>query len=449
MHADDGALNGASALLSFTVENTISYQGETELSLAATRLAEKGVRRDLHLAGRKYPVGVLPAAGVFGANASGKSAILKSMADMRGAVLNSFRSRNGASSIYKPFALDPQTHDQPSSYAVDLVIDGVRWQYGFEINDHRVLEEYAFYYPKGRQALVFNRHGDNLDFGVTLQSSDIKFLEKLLKEDALILSVVEVTENVILLPLFNWFEHNYLYEISHNVGPRLSQTTSMLQDEEFKNGILSLIRLADLGVTGIRRTEPDPDMVDRFKKAMRIIEGEEDNTEKEDDNTEKGEILLLEEFKFEHHGDTISVELEPRYESTGTLTWASMIGPILKVLKKGSVLLIDELDASLHPDLVAVLINLFQDPSTNPFCAQIIFNAHDMTILNRHHSRLGRDQIWFTEKDSRGVSKLYSLAEFRTRKEEDTYNSYLKGRYGALPVLDLTELDRAMNFEPK
>lgn len=442
MHADDGALNGASALLSFTVENTISYQGETELSLAATRLAEKGVRRDLHLAGRKYPVGVLPAAGVFGANASGKSAILKSMADMRGAVLNSFRSRNGASSIYKPFALDPQTHDQPSSYAVDLVIDGARWQYGFEINDHRVLEEYAFYYPKGRQALVFNRTGDSLDFGVTLQSSDIRVLEKLLKEDALILSVVEATEDVILLPLFNWFKHNYFYITSNNSRLRILQTASMLQDEEFKNRLLSLIRLADLGITGIRRTEPDPDMADRFKRAIRILEGKEENTEKDD-------IILLDEFKLEHHGNMISVELEPDYESIGTLTWVSLIGPILDVLKEGSVLLIDELDASLHPDLVAVLINLFQDPSTNPFCAQIIFNAHDMTILNRHHSRLGRDQIWFTEKDSRGVSKLYSLAEFRTRKEEDTYNSYLKGRYGALPVLDLTELDRAMNFEPK
>lgn len=144
---------------------------------------------------------------------------------------------------------------------------------------------------------------------------------------------------------------------------------------------------------------------------------------------------------------TISVELEPRYESAGTLTWISMIGPILQVLEDGSVLLIDELDGSLHPDLVAVLINLFQDPSTNPYCAQIIFNTHDMTILNRHHSRLGRDQIWFTEKDSRGVSKLYSLAEFRTRKEEDPYISYLKGRYGALPVLDMTELDRSMYSE--
>ena len=423
MRADGGPLNGASALLSFTVENTISYRGETELSLAATRLAEKGARRDLHLAGRKYPVGVLPAAGVFGANASGKSAILDSLDGMRGAVLSSFRNRQGTGRFHRPFALDPRTSEEPSSYAVELIIDGVRWQYGFEINDHRVLKEYAFYFPKGRQALVFYRNGDSLDFGTPFQSSDIIVLEKLSKENALVLSVAGATEDITLLPLFDWFEYNCVYVTSHNFDQRVSHTASMLQNEGYKNRLLSLIRLADLGVTGIRRTEPDPDMADRLMKAMRLLEGEEDNTEQD-------EILLLDEFKLEHHGDTISVELEPRYESAG------------------SVLLIDELDGSLHPDLVAVLINLFQDPSTNPYCAQIIFNAHDMTILNRHHSRLGRDQIWFTEKDSRGVSKLYSLAEFRTRREEDTYTSYLKGRYGALPVLDLTELDRAVNYEP-
>lgn len=442
MYTDNGVLNGASALLTFTVENTLSYRGETELSLAATRLAEKAARRDLHLAGRKYPVGVLPAAGVFGANASGKSAILECMDVMRGAVLNSFHGRDGISSFYRPFALDPHTREQPSSYAVDLIIDGVRWQYGFEINDRRVLEEYAFYFPKGRQALVFNRTGDGLDFGAPLQFSDIRVLEKLSKKDALVLSVAGAIENVILLPLFDWFEHNYFYITPQNFDHRASHTASMLQDEVYKKRLLSLIRLADLGITGIRRTEPDPDMTDRLKRALRILEGEEDNNE-------QGEILLLDEFKLEHQGDTISVELEPRYESAGTLTWISMIGPILQILEEGSVLLIDELDGSLHPDLVAVLINLFQDPSTNPHCAQIIFNTHDMTILNRHHSRLGRDQIWFTEKDSRGVSKLYSLAEFRTRKEEDPYISYLKGRYGALPVLDLTELDRSMNFEPR
>lgn len=442
MNTDNGALYGAGALLSFTVENTICYRDKTELSLAATRLAEKDVRRDLRLAGRKHPAGVLPAAGIFGANASGKSAILDSMDNMRGAVLNSFRSRNGAGGFYRPFALDPRTSEKPSSYAVELIIDGVRWQYGFEIDDRRVLEEYAFYFPKGRQTLVFHRTGDSLDFGAPIQSDDIRVLEKLSEEDTLLLSAAEATGDITLLPLFSWFEYSCFYVTSDNFDQRLSHTASLLQDEGYKQRILSLIRLAGLGATGIRRTEPDPDIENRLKKAMHIIEGEEDYIE-------TGETLLFDGFKLEHHGDTISAELEPGYESAGTLAWIGLIVPILEILDRGSVLMIDELDSSLHPDLVAVVINLFQDPATNPHCAQLIFNAHDMTILNRHHSRLGRDQIWFTEKDSRGVGKLYSLAEFRTRREEDTYVSYLKGKYGALPALDLTEIDRAVDLEPE
>lgn len=416
MSGTESSLQGADALLSFTVENTLSYRDETTLSLAATRPAEKDARRDLALAGRKYPVGVLPAAGLFGANASGKSAILKAMADMRRAILSSFRNRNGISFIYQPFALDPRSREESSSYAVDLIIKDVRWQYGFEINNNRVVEEYAFYFPKGRQALVFNRDREHLNFGDPLKSSDGQVLKKLSKENALLLSTAEATNATVLLPLFHWFNDNLRYVTYQNMSPRLLQTASMLQDKGFKERVSSLIRLADFGITNISRAEPDPD----------------------------GEIIFLNHLRLEHLGNTISAELDPDYESTGTMTWISLIGPVLEVLHKGSLLLIDELDASLHPDLVAVLINLFQDPATNPYCAQLIFNSHDLTIFNR----LGQDQIWFTEKDSQGVTTLYSLAEFRTQKKEDPYISYSKGRFGALPVLDLTEIDKALDFEP-
>ena len=214
----------------------------------------------------------------------------------------------------------------------------------------------------------------------------------------------------------------------------------MLKDEGFKKRVLSLIRLADLGITDIKRTEPDPDMADRLTRAIRILEGGEYPSE-------DGAILVVDDIRFEHRGNTISVDLEPDYESTGTLIWISLIGPIIDVLHSGALLLIDEFDSNLHPDLVAVLINLFQDPITNPYCAQIIFNVRGLTMLNRHHSNLGRDQIWFTEKNSQGATKLYSLAEFCPRKDDVTYISYLKGKYGALPNLDLTEIGRALDFD--
>lgn len=127
-----------SALLSFRARNVRSYWGEANLSLLGTKLSEEGVARNLACAGSRS-LSVLPAAGIFGANASGKSTILRAMADMSSTVLNSFREGNQESKLPRqPFLLNSEGAEHPSSFAVDLILDGVRWQYGFEINDHRV-----------------------------------------------------------------------------------------------------------------------------------------------------------------------------------------------------------------------------------------------------------------------------------------------------------------------
>ena len=187
-HASSPATN---ALLSFTARNVRSYWEEVTLSLLGTRLSEEGVARDLANAGSPSPVSVLPVAGVFGANASGKSTILRAMADMRVVVLNSFRHGDRETKLFRhPFLLHSEGTDRPSSFAVDLILDGVHWQYGFEINDHQVLEEYAYHYPKGRQALVFGRHPAEHDpsFGPGFRSSG-RTLARLVRKNSLLLSV--------------------------------------------------------------------------------------------------------------------------------------------------------------------------------------------------------------------------------------------------------------------
>ena len=129
--------------------------------------------------------------------------------------------------------------------------------------------------------------------------------------------------------------------------------------------------------------------------------------------------------------------IEPEHESQGTLAWTSMLGPLLDILGNGSAALVDELDESLHPHLVQMFIRLFQNPTTNPRCAQLIFNANDTTILGYGGQRfLGRDQIWLTEKNADGATTLYSMAEFRPKRDEALGRRYLQGRYGGVPVLD-------------
>ena len=121
-------------------------------------------------------------------------------------------------------------------------------------------------------------------------------------------------------------------------------------------------------------------------------------------------------------------------ESAGTAALFSLLVPALSALESGGTLFIDELDSSLHPLLALELVRLFNDEKRNPFGAQLIFNTHDTNLLDR--SVLRRDQVWFTEKDSTGASHLYSLTDFKPRRNENFKRGYLQGRYGAIPFIE-------------
>lgn len=119
-------------------------------------------------------------------------------------------------------------------------------------------------------------------------------------------------------------------------------------------------------------------------------------------------------------------------------------GTLLGALSDGDAILADELDSSLHPRLVQQVVSLFQDRDTNPWCAQLIFNAHDTTVLGNGSRRtLGRDQVWFTEKDASGSTTLYPLSDFRPKSDEAVERRYLQGRYGGAPVIDRAGFQKA------
>ena len=164
--SDNPAESKPSVLLSFRAENVLSYKDEFEFSLLATAMAEKQYVREVPWREGGSPVRVLPVAGVFGANASGKSNLLKVMHEMRGYVLNSFKYGNPGGGLPRwPFQLDEESRERPSAYEVEIVLHGVRHEYGFSVDDERVVEEWAYHYPKGRSALLFHREGDEVQLG--------------------------------------------------------------------------------------------------------------------------------------------------------------------------------------------------------------------------------------------------------------------------------------------
>ena len=422
------------ALVAFKVRNVRSYRDETTLSMQATRVANADVVRAVRTASAA-PERLLPVAGVFGANAAGKSTILRAMADMRTVVLGSFKY-SGAGIHRKPFLLAPDGPAKTSEFMVDLILDGVWWQYGFEFDDQRISREFAFHFPRGRQALVFEREQHKLVFGPAFRTFGSS-LRLLLTENALLLSIIGAAAENAISPLFGWWESNMALAASDSRPLRSAFTAKLAREGGTRHRVLQLLCAADLGLVDVKVVKPDAETLDVLKRVIRALRSDEPG-DVEAFLDEVGMVQLI-------HGGGGGVVFDPADESMGTQVWVGLIGPVLDALEHGHLLLVDEIDASLHPLLVARLIDLFQNPATNPQCAQLVFNAHDTTLLDgRPPFALGRDQIWFAQRDEGGASQLVPLADFKARHDESVRRRYLHGRYGAIPTLDRAEFEHAV-----
>ncbi|MDE0117591.1 MAG: ATP-binding protein [bacterium] len=428
--------------MSFRAGNIRSYRDDVEISLLATRLAQQGVPREMHVQGLASPISVLPAAGVFGANASGKSRLLHAMADMRNLVLRSFRHGDATSRILRrPFLLDPASREAPSEFHVDLILNGTRWQYGFEVDDYRVLGEYAYSSPRGRRSLVFERELEDIRFGPAFRTSG-RALERISRHNSLLLSVAGLADDENLGALFIWFVKNMRHAEISSRGIRAALTANMINDSRQRDRVLGLLRAAELGITDAEVTnlDIDPEAQEHLNQALRILHGTDGEPDEDTD------YLVGDFVRLAHHGTQSDILFDPDDESAGTMVWVGLVGPVIETLDEGALLLADELDASLHPHLVQRLVALFQDPYTNPNSAQLVFNAHDVSVLGDSERRsLGRDQIWFTEKDQDGTTRLYPLSDFRPRRDEALERRYLQGRFGGVPMLNTGEFLRAIH----
>ncbi len=428
-----------SVLISFTAENVRSFRDEFKLDLLATALAEPTVRREVPWREDGSPIYVLPAAGIFGANASGKTNVLRAMDDLRSLVLSSFRlGRPGGGLLRRPFLLDESSASRPSRFEVDLVLHGIRHQYGVTIDSERVLDEWAVSFPRGRSTLLFSRQLDDVEYGAADRPKS-RAVSEILRPNALFLSTAASANHPGLLPLYNWFERNFLLAEAQSRGLRQLFTAQMLEDESISREVLTFLREADLGLVGATVEAVDSDFRDRMRRAVAVL--------LEDSRVEvdlESEMEIPPGINLTHQGSAGSVQFTAADESLGTLVWLGLVGPVIHALREGSVLLADELDASLHPVLVAHVVALFQDPETNPRRAQLLFNSHDTTLLGEStgvgltggSSRLlGRDQVWFTEKENNGRTRLYPLSDLSPRKDEAVEKRYISGRYGAVPII--------------
>jgi uncharacterized protein len=441
-------------LLSFRLANFKSFRDEQVFSFVRgsyTGPIEQTISEDGQ---RSWDHRVGTIAGLYGSNASGKSNVLKALIFMRNAVINSFQNWPAGSQIpLEPFKLDPAYEDKPSLFEVIFVLGKTRYQYGFRVTSKEVLGEWLYVYPSSRRQIWFERDISAKEpyyFGKNFTGRN-RVISDLTRPNSLFLSAAVANNHKRVEMVDHWFKA-HLRTVSPEDRPARTQYTARLSDKpESWKQVTELMQFADLGICNARvRTEEvtEPER----ERLGRLFSGTATTGSNERQQIQELLDRSTRVIEFGHSTGDINDKEEPVYlplnvESLGTQVWFSLIGPIIRVIGNSDTLLVDELDASLHPHLTSEILNMFRDPSKNPKQAQLLFTSHDTTLLGSMlgDKELHRDQVWFTEKKPDGASILYPLTDFAPRKSENLERGYLQGRYGAVPYLDEELLSDALS----
>jgi AAA15 family ATPase/GTPase len=364
----------------------------------------------------------LRTAAIYGANASGKSNLIKAIQFMQLMILQSSQIKPDTENNLVPFRMRESWDGFPTLMEMTFILNGIRHQYGFEFNRKRINSEWLLVYEKSKPQVWFSRFFDenhklyNYKFS-TFFTGKKSLWESATRKEVLFLTKAVENNNEQLKSIYHYLTSEII--VFPN-GGRISHefSANFAESESNAGRINSLLVDADTGISSV---------------AVRKQDGKRLHIDPSNNQPQLRDVeIKIPHFTHSVGGDEYQFELAD--ESVGTQILFNLAGPIIDILEKGRLLVVDELDSSLHPLLVQRILNMFQSPETNPHGAQLIFSTHDASLLDSHKMR--RDQIWFTEKDNDHVSHLFPLTDFSPRKGEALEKNYLDGRYGGIPILD-------------
>lgn len=420
-------------LIQFRFKNFKSFRDDTILDLSATKITENS-NHIVHIGTEK----ILPLAAIYGANASGKSNVIDAFRFMAIYVLDSFAyggendDKKSRSKRLKqtPFLFDTTSKSDVSSFEVYFVTsedEGSKcYNYGFTLDQDGIVEEWLN--SKARTAREYrtifyrNRLENQLDLS-GLSSNRQENIKIALEDETLIVSLGAKLKVPKLKLIRDWFYSSNLTDFG----------------DPIENAFLS--RLIPPGFADDKAVQDN--VIKYFSAFDPSIVGFNVETIASDDDDEDSKHIKIDAIhKIADSNETVAIPLSE--ESAGTLKMFALYPALQDALENGGVLFVDELNARLHPLLVRAFLIAFLNAETNPKHAQLIFTTHDSWQLS--NNLLRRDEIWFTDKDSNGVSTLYSLADFidntgaKIRKDENYEKNYLLGKYGAIPTLSYFDM---------
>jgi AAA15 family ATPase/GTPase len=385
---------------------------------------------------------LLCSAVIYGPNASGKTNIIEAVNFIDNFVNNSAERKPDTEIEFRQFLLADNPNNKPSEFEVSFIDqEDNRYQYGFHLDNKKVIKEWLVAYPKGLPQTWFEReHLGSLGskpkyyFGRNLKGKNNQISE-LTRPDVLFLTNAAKLNHKQLSNVYTWFKDSLRVLNGQDMTPFFFNFTASRakKDPKIFNKITQFLQIADLGISGFdihEKIYTEKDFSDDFPAEIK----------KQFINQKHLEVSLR-----HNYGENKEVYFPLEEESSGTQNLFALSGPLIDVLENGWVLFVDELDSSLHPLMTRFIVELFHNPKINTKGAQLIFNTHDTTLMDCCIFR--RDQIWFVEKDNKGCSHLYSLLEYSPRKNEALAKGYLIGRYGAIPFFGEPQWGNMENAE--
>ncbi|HMU03554.1 MAG TPA: ATP-binding protein, partial [Saprospiraceae bacterium] len=345
-----------------------------------------------------------------------------------------------------PFLLREGYDEKPCMMEMTFLIEGTRYRYGFEFKKDKVTEEWLYRKKTGREVELFLREGDTIEVFSSLKASQ-KIIDAAIeatRDNALFLSFCDLFNIDEAKSIFKWFD-KFIYVDGLDTSREALQTIRLLENEKYKTQIKEYLDILNLGINDLQidKKEFDPselpeNLSDATKNSLLRELGGKTGVKVNTVHSFYGLSGELTDKK-------IAWPLEQR-ESEGTKKAFHFSGPVLYTLINGGVLIVDEIEAKMHPLITLNTIKLFLDKKTNPKNAQIIFATHDTNIL--HYAKLRRDQINFVEKNHWESTEIFALSDFKYKNDNlkerhdiDKEKRYLEGRYGAIP-----ELKKAFSF---
>ena len=423
-------------LIEFSVENYRSILDRQTLSLVASSYFREfeSLNTVSSPAGDDGGLQLLRSAVLYGPNASGKSALIAALRFMEDQILNSQKESQAGDEIdVTAFKLSAKSRNADSEFEVSFIEQGVRYEYGFRCNRLRFTEEWLFAYPLGRPQKWFHRVYDASE-GKDVYKFSTSFLGGRQKQiwasqtrpNALFFSTAIQLNNAQLKPAFDWFKSRLrVFDSGRGFSP--GYTLQFCKKDEGRARVLEFMNSADLTIADIQVKET-VFSADVLPKDMPAALKEELLKDME------GKKFAEPRYFHRDIDSEETVEFDEEEESDGTRALFAFAGAWLDLIEKEQVLVVDELDTSLHPLLVHHLVKLMHHAGSK---AQLIFTTHDTTLLSQRLLR--RDQVWFMEKNERCSTRLYPLSDFSPRENEAVERGYLNGRYGGIPFLK--ELD--------